>query len=309
MIRVEHLTKQFGDFTAVSDVSFEINEGETFALLGPNGSGKTTTLKCMVGLVLPTAGEITVSGRDIKRNEREAKSLISYLPQRVSFHESLTAREVLKFYCGLRKIPPGRIDEVLDGSRFNFNGFTDKPVSKFSGGMVQRLGLAVACLPDTPILILDEPTISLDPEGAIRFREFLGELKRDGKTIVFSSHVLADVEQLADRVAIMVGGKLATLESVEALREGLMHGCRMRVVLEQPSQRWVETARQAGAATASLEGNLLVITSRAEDRLQILRAIEADGGRIARFATKEQSLEDIYLKYIAQEAKAGEDRA
>ncbi|MCI0387545.1 MAG: ABC transporter ATP-binding protein [Acidobacteria bacterium] len=307
MIRVEHLTKQFGDFTAVSDVSFEINEGETFALLGPNGSGKTTMLKCMVGLLLPTAGEITVSGRDIRRNQREAKSLISYLPQRVSFHESLTAREILKFYCELRKIPHSRIDQVLAGSRFNFNGFTDKPVSKFSGGMVQRLGLAVACLPDAPVLILDEPTISLDPEGAIRFREFLATLKRDGKTIVFSSHVLADVEQLADRVAVMVGGKLAALESVEALREGLMNGCRMRVVLEQPCQRWIETVRSAGAETASLEGNSLVITSRPEDRLRILRAIEAGGGHIARFATEEQSLEDIYLKYIAQEAKAGED--
>jgi ABC-type multidrug transport system ATPase subunit len=307
MIRVEHLTKRFGDFTAVSDVSFEIKEGETFALLGPNGSGKTTTLKCMVGLILPTAGEVSVGGRNIQRDQRQAKSLMSYLPQRVLFHESQTAREVLEFYCKLRRIQPSRIDEVLDGSRFNFNGFTDKPVSKFSGGMVQRLGLAVACLPDAPILILDEPTISLDPEGAIRFREFLAELKRGGKTIVFSSHVLADVEQLADRVAIMVGGKLAALESVETLREGLMHGCRMRVVLDRPSQRWIETARHAGATTAGLEGNSLIITSRAEDRLQILRAIEAEGGRIVRFATREQSLEDIYLKYIAPDPKAGGD--
>src|SRR5262245_45045004 len=196
MIRVEHLTKSFGDFTAVDDVSFEINEGESFALLGPNGSGKTTTLKCLVGLITPTAGRVTVCGADIRQNPREAKRLMSYLPQRVSFHDSLTAREVLKFYCELRKIPASRIDETLHGSRFNFNGFTDKPVGKFSGGMIQRLGLAVACLPDAPILVLDEPTVSLDPEGAIRFREFLVTLKRDGKTIVFSSHVLADVEQL-----------------------------------------------------------------------------------------------------------------
>jgi Cu-processing system ATP-binding protein len=301
MIRAEHLTKSFGDFTAVSDVSFEINGGETFALLGPNGSGKTTTLKCLVGLITPSAGRVTVCGNDLRRNPREAKRLMSYLPQRVSFPDSLTAREALEFYCRLRKIPASRIDETLHGPRFNFNGFGDKPVGKFSGGMIQRLGLAVACLPDAPILVLDEPTVSLDPEGAIRFREFLATLKRDGKTIVFSSHALADVEQLADRVAIMVGGKLAAVESIAALRESLMRSSRMRVILSRPDQHWAEIARQAGAAAANLSDDSLLITSPPEDRLRILQAIEAAGGQVERFATEERSLEDIYLKYIAAE--------
>jgi ABC-2 type transport system ATP-binding protein len=164
--------------------------------------------------------------------------------------------------------------------------------------MVQRLGLAVACLPDAPILLLDEPTVSLDPEGAIRFREFLAGLKAEGKTIVFSSHVLADVERLADRVAIMVGGKLVAVESIAALREELMRSCRMRIVLGNPNPQWTAAAREAGAGEALLEGDALLVTSRAEDRMKVLLAIEAAGGHIARFATEELSLEDIYLNYI-----------
>lgn len=303
MIQVQHLTKKFGKFTAVNDVSFEVREGETFALLGPNGSGKSTTLRCLVGLSTPTAGEIKINGLDLWKNSREAKKLFSYLPQRLSFHETLTAREVMEFYCELRKIPPQRIDELVHNPQFDFNGFSHKLVGELSGGMTQRLGLAVACLPDAPILLLDEPTVSLDPEGALSFREFLASLKTKGKTIVFTSHVLADVERLADRVAILVGGKLVALEAIGALREALTRSCRMRVILHHPSPRLVDAAREAGASEAALEGNVLIITSRAEDRMQILSAVEHAGGQVARFATEELSLENIYLNYISGKSK------
>ncbi len=299
MIQVKGLTKRFGAFVAVDDVSFEINRGETFALLGPNGIGKSTTLKCIVGLTLPTAGQILVDGLDVRTRGREARQRTSYLPQRVSFHDNLSAREVLVFYCRLRKIELGRIDQVLAESNFNFNGFGDKPVGEFSGGMVQRLGLAVTCLPDAPILVLDEPTLSLDPDGALRFREFLATLKRQGKTIVLASHMLAEVEQLADRVGILVGGKLAAVQSIEALRNGLARTCKMEVALCNPSPQWTETALRAGASAATLEGASLCIASSPEQRLAILRAIESAGGKIASFATRDLALEDIYLRYTS----------
>ena len=301
MIQVKNLTKRFGDFVAVESVSLDIEQGETFALLGPNGSGKTTALKCVVGLTHPTSGQIVVGGLDVWRRAREARRLMSYLPQRVSFHDSLTAREVLEFYCRLRRIPFTRIEETLGTANFRFNGFAEKAVSEFSGGMVQRLGLAVACLPNAPVMVLDEPTISLDPEGAIQFREFLAALKREGKTILFSSHMLADVERLADRVAILVGGRVVALQSIAALRDQLMRSSRMRIVLLNPEGRLLEVARASGADSVALEGDSIVLTSRAEDRLDILRAIEAAGGQIARFATEELSLEDIYMKYIHEE--------
>lgn len=218
-IKVQKLTKKFGDFTALDDVSFTVAEGETLALLGPNGSGKTTTLKCLAGLTIPTSGKISIGDHDLRTQPRQAKELMSYLPQRVAFHDQLTAREVLQFYCRLRRLPDQRVEETLSTPNFHFNGFSDKAVSQFSGGMLQRLGLAVACLPNAPVLVLDEPTSSLDPKGAIQFRQFLASLKREGKTIVFSSHLLNEVVQLADRVAIMVEGRLVALEPVSAFHE------------------------------------------------------------------------------------------
>lgn len=220
MIRVHELTKRFGDFTAVDHVSFSVREGETIALLGPNGSGKSTVLKCVAGLVIPTSGEI-VLGKDTAADSEKGRRLLSYLPQRIDFHRCLTAGEVLEFYCRLRHMPLSRIDDVLHRSEFDFNGFSKKRISELSGGMIQRLGLAVACLADAQILLLDEPTVSLDPKGAITFRRFLKQLKEKGKTIIFSSHMLADVAELADRVAILVDGKLVAVESVNELRSDL----------------------------------------------------------------------------------------
>jgi ABC-type multidrug transport system ATPase subunit len=297
-IQVRNLTKKFKTFVAVNDVSFDVERGETFAVLGPNGSGKTTTLKCLVGLTLPTSGNITVEGFDVSRKAREARRLMSYLPQRLNFSDQLTGREVMEFYCRLRRIAPSRIEETLKSPDFHFNGFFDKPVSAFSGGMSQRLGLAIACLPNAPMLVLDEPTVSLDPNGAIEFRKFLASLKREGKTIVFSSHVLADVEQLADRVAIMVGGQLVALRTVAELREELSSNASMRITLARAGREIAEAVTREGATTARFEGNSLVIDARPEDRPRMLRAIEVAGGKILSFSTEEISLEDIYLYYV-----------
>ncbi len=216
MIRVEHLVKSYGTFTAVNDISFHVNHGEVFAMLGPNGSGKTSTMKCIVGLNVPTAGSIHIDGLESQHFPIETRSRISYLPQRVVFPENLTAREVIRFYSRMRRLPQHLADDML--LRAQFNGFSDKPVGEFSGGMIQRLGLAVISLPDAPVLLLDEPTANLDPQGVKRFREFILEQKQKGKTIIFSTHLLAEAEQLADQVGIFVGGRLVACESVDELR-------------------------------------------------------------------------------------------
>ena len=220
MISVDHLTKRFGTFTAVNDISFDVKRGEVFALLGPNGSGKTTTLKSLVGLSIPTAGRIFVNGIDVQSEPKRARALVSYLPQRVSFPDNLTAREVIRFYASMRKLSKEIADEAL--AQGNFNGWSDKNVGEFSGGMVQRLGLAIVSMPQTPVLLLDEPTASLDPHGVKRFREFVLEQKNLGRTVVFSTHLLAEAEQLADRVGIFVQGRMVAQESIEKLRESFL---------------------------------------------------------------------------------------
>ncbi len=176
MIKVDHFTKRYGKFTAVNDISFEVQRGEIFAFLGPNGSGKTTTMKAIIGLSVPTVGRILINGIDVHKHPKEAKRFVSYLPQRVVVPENLTAREVIRFYDRVRKLPRALAGEALANA--NFNGFSDKVVSEFSGGMVQRLGLAVVSMPESPILLLDEPTANLDPVGVKRFREFISDAFR-----------------------------------------------------------------------------------------------------------------------------------
>ncbi len=243
MIEVRGLTKCYGKLRAVDNVSFTVSAAETVALLGPNGSGKTTIMRCIVGLATPSAGEIRIHGIDVRRDPREALKHLSYLPQRIAFPENLTAREVLDFYRRLRKLPDDRAPQAIERARFNGNA--DRAVGELSGGMVQRLGIAVACQAGTPILIFDEPTIGLDPESTIAFREFIASLKRDGKTILFSSHVLADAELLADRVGILVGGRLVALETAAAVAAKFSAG---KLTLEDIYLRYVREANSDPAA-------------------------------------------------------------
>lgn len=213
MIRIENLRKEFGRHVALHDVSFEVQPGECFALLGPNGSGKTTALKCLAGLVLPTSGTVCIGSIDVAKNGRAARRMMSYLPQQVAFPDHLRAREVLEFYAALRRVPAERVDHILE--MLGCTDFSARLVTELSGGMRQRLAIAVACLDDVPLLMLDEPTASLDPESAASFRRLLARMKRSGRTIVFATHVLADVEKLADRIAILVNGRLLAVKTLE----------------------------------------------------------------------------------------------
>jgi Cu-processing system ATP-binding protein len=216
MITVEHLSKSFGSFTAVNDVSFHVPRGEVFALLGPNGGGKTTTLKCFAGLNIPSGGRVRVADIDVRVNPSGAQALVSYLPQRIVFPENLTAREIISFYGTLRGISRDETESSL--AHAGFNGSADNYVGTFSGGMTQRLGLAIVAMAQTPVLLLDEPTANLDPEGVKRFREFVISQREAGRTVVFSTHMLAEVEQLADRAAIFVAGRVVAMEEVRVLR-------------------------------------------------------------------------------------------
>ena len=223
MIRFESFSKSFGAERAVSDLTLAIPPGEIVALLGPNGSGKTTSLKAAAGLIHPTGGGVFVGDRGRPATEPGARLSLSFLPQKVSFPDSLTGREVLDFYRALRGVPRERVDAVLKMS--SLNGASARAVGTYSGGMTQRLGLAVAALPDTPVLLLDEPTAALDPDGLRAFYSLAEQRRREGKTVLFTTHQLGDVERLADRVAILVGGRLVALLTRRALEDWLLaHG-------------------------------------------------------------------------------------
>lgn len=236
-VEVTSLGKRYGAIQAVENVTFAVAPGEAFALLGPNGSGKTTTLKAIAGLVPPTTGRVLVDGIDVWQRPREAKARFSYLPQRVAFAENLTAREVLEFYCRLRRIPAARAEAALERAGLDQAACLAQPVGTFSGGMTQRLGIAVALLAEAPVLMLDEPTASLDPEAAAWLLATIEELKHKGTAVVFSSHVLSDVEAVADRAALLINGKLAAVDRPEGLSRILGSAARPRLAFSDAGTR------------------------------------------------------------------------
>jgi Cu-processing system ATP-binding protein len=207
MISFTGFTKAYGDRVAVEALTIEVGAGEIVALLGPNGSGKTTTLKAAAGLVRPTAGEVRIGTPPRPALDPESRRQLSYLPQRVSFPDALTGREVVEFYRALRNAPPARTDDVLRLAALN--GASDRAVSTYSGGMTQRLGLAVAMVPDADILLLDEPTAALDADGLAAFYDLVEGRRAGGRTVFFTSHYIGDAERLADRCIILVEGRLA----------------------------------------------------------------------------------------------------
>ncbi|MEW6040636.1 MAG: ABC transporter ATP-binding protein [Elusimicrobiota bacterium] len=189
----------------ISDINLEISQGEIFGLLGLNGSGKTTTIKLLVGLLFPTSGKINIFGNTMP--DRKKLSLIGYLPEMPYFQKFFTGRETLEFFLELSgETNSKRINEIID--RMGMSDYIDKRIGEFSKGMMQRLTIAQTLLNDPPLFIFDELVSGLDPMGIHDMRNFVLELKKRGKTIFFSSHLISEVERVCDRVGIIQGGKL-----------------------------------------------------------------------------------------------------
>lgn len=297
MIAYRAFTKRFGVHLAVEALALEVAAGETVALLGPNGSGKTTSLKAAAGLVRPTSGEVLVGQPGRPASEAAARAACSFLPQKVAFPDALTGREVLSFYGALRGAAHERAEAVL---RFaSLNGAGDRAVQTYSGGMIQRLGLAVAVLPDSPILLLDEPTAALDPAGLAAFYELVERRRGEQRTTLFTSHQLGDAERLADRVAVLVEGKLVGLFTERDLASRLADRGSMRVRLEQVTPPVLEAAREACRET-SADGSDLVVPGPSEVRPAVLERIRAAGGIVIGLTAEEGRLDVLYLELVRQ---------
>ena len=300
MIRFEDFSKSFSRQRAVEGLTLAVETGEVVALLGPNGSGKTTSLKAAAGLVHPTAGRVLVgaSGESLRpADEPDARKVLSYLPQRVSFPDALTGREVLDFYRKLRGVSASRVDDALRLA--SLNGSATRTVGTYSGGMVQRLGLAVAVLPDAPVLLLDEPTAALDPDGLCAFYGLVEARRRAGKTVLFTSHQLGDVEQLAGRIAILVDGKLVALLSAGELATRLAERGVMRVRIPVRPEGLLDTVRPL-APEAAWIGEELVVPGPARRRPAVLDALRAAGAEIAGLTAQEGRLEELYRELVQE---------
>jgi len=295
MIRFEDFTKRYGDHTAVEALSFGVEPGEAVALLGPNGSGKTTTLKGAAGLAHPTCGRVFVGEPEQDASSPSARRAISYLPQRVSFPEALTGLEIVEFYRRLRGTDASRSGEVLRLA--SLNGASSRPISTYSGGMIQRLGLAVAALPDAPVMLLDEPTAALDPEGLCAFYGLVDRRRREGRTLLFSSHQLGDVERLADRFLLLIGGRLAASLSRVELSERLSSRGVMRLSLAAMVPGLLPAVRAVAPAVA-WSGGELVVPGPAADRPRVLDIVRSAGGRIVNLVAEEARLDSLYRELV-----------
>lgn len=206
MIRIDHLVKRFGRSYAVQDVSLTLARGDSVALWGANGAGKTTVIRCVLGL-LPYEGTIEIAGLDLRRHGKAARRLIGYVPQELGFYDDLRVHEAIRFFARLKGVTIPGIDEVL--GPVSLGGHERKRIRDLSGGMKQRLALAIALLGEPPILILDEVTASLDACGRDEFVALLGALAGSGRTLLFASHRSEEIATLAKRVITMEGGRIA----------------------------------------------------------------------------------------------------
>ena len=221
MITLEHVTKKYGSFLAVNDISLEINSGEIFAFLGVNGAGKTTSIRMMTGILRPTSGNIFLGGYNLLTEPLKAKSIVGYVPDRPNLYPKLTGREFLYFICDLysmgTKEADRRIDEVLE--EYRLIEWQDELIESFSHGMKQRLATCAALVHNPKVLIVDEPMVGLDPHGAKMLKEAFKRYASEGMTVFLSTHSLNVAEEVADRMAIIQKGSILTAGTLSEIRD------------------------------------------------------------------------------------------
>ncbi|MBP1911012.1 ABC transporter ATP-binding protein [Thermococcus stetteri] len=298
-IVVENLMKSYGDFKAVDGLTFDVKEGEVFGFLGPNGAGKTTTILSMLGIIIPDGGRIEILGMDMSREPIRIKERIGYLPENATIYGELTAWKNLEFFANFYRMSTSekekRITELL--KRVGLWDVRYRKAKTFSKGMKQRLLLAQTLINDPDLLILDEPTSGLDPEGAHLVKEVIREAKDKGKTVFFSSHILSEVEELSDRVGIIVRGRLKAVGPIGEIKRQFMEleGYEIKVETKEPIP---EVQHELITRVERLAPNRIIIFARSDIREWLSKYLTSRGVTILSLEVEEPSLEDVFMRTI-----------
>lgn len=315
MIQVEHLTKRYGSHLAVDDISFEVEEGIVYGLLGPNGAGKSTTMNILTGYLSATSGTVSIDGHDILEEASAAKACVGYLPEQPPLYVDMTPREYLMFVAELKKVKradrAAQVEQAMD--RTGLAEMEHRLIKNLSKGYRQRVGLAAALLGSPKVIILDEPTVGLDPAQVIEIRSLIKELGKD-HTVILSSHILSEVSTLCDKVLIIAKGKLVAQGTPEELAQRLTAGSSLNItalgeadavmnaLLTVPGVSEVQiTGQQNGETSATVQ------VPQGEDlRAAVSAALAAAGCPVLGLTTASMSLEDVFLQLTAQ---AGDEEA
>ncbi len=308
MVEVENLRKVYGDLAAVDGVSFTARPGEVFGLLGPNGAGKTTTIGCICGLLTPTAGHVRVMGRDIARDGAEARRPLGVVPQELALYDDLSATENLSYWGGAQGLRGSALRE-RGREALELTGLLDRarePVKRFSGGMKRRLNFACGIVHQPRVLLLDEPTVGVDPQSRIRLLDLVRAQAKAGACVLYTTHYMEEAENLCDRIAIVDGGKIIAQGTLPELRAML----RQRDVLRLTGSFRVEPATAALRRLADLEviqaeESLLVVSlADASVRLPaVFDALRGSGAEVRGTTLTQPSLESLFIRLTGKDLR------
>jgi Cu-processing system ATP-binding protein len=297
VIEAHGVAKHFGGVRAVDGVDLVVEQGEIFGLIGHNGAGKSTLFRLMLGLLPPTAGEILIQGRPARGAAfRQVRRSIGYLPENVVFYDNLTGMETLHFFAKLKGASRSEYGPLLE--KVGLQHAAQRRVAGYSKGMLQRLGFAQALIGQPSLLFLDEPTNGLDPEGIRDFYGILRELKARGVTAILTSHILAEIQERVDRLAIMKNGRIHAVGTVQSLREGIDLPLRFDVRVGNGQMERVHAALSYLPVEAiEVNDAIIRLRCRREAKMSVLAALSSVGAGVTDLDIREPTLEDVFFGY------------
>jgi ABC-2 type transport system ATP-binding protein len=306
VVECRDLTKQYGSFTAVDHLNLTVRKGEVFGLLGPNGAGKTTTILMLLGLTEPTGGSVRVLGLDPARQPLSVKARVGYLPDQVGFYDNLTARENLSYIAKLNGIREPEMSRRINAAleQVGLSQVADRRVKTFSRGMRQRLGVAEVLIKQPQLIIMDEPTLALDPEAVREFLDLIRQLKTSGITMLLSSHLLQQVQAVCDRVGLFHKGRMVLEGTVSELAQRVLGGA-YRIHLEVEGGDAVAAALRElpGVLNVSQEGTRFYnVEARSDLRAEVARKVIEVGGRLLGLSVDTPGLDEVYARYFKKGA-------
>jgi ABC-2 type transport system ATP-binding protein len=301
MIETFNLTKNYDQKAVVNNLNLKVDAGEIFGFLGPNGAGKTTTMKMLLGLIQPTSGTGKVAGFDIVKQVLDVRRNCGVLPDPAGFYDNLTARQNLKFYGSLYNIDGKNLDEKVKAT-LELVGLKDakeKKIGKFSKGMRQRFGVAQAIVHDPPVLMFDEPTAGIDPQGAEDFRALMREMKAKGKTVFLTSHVMPEVEAICDRIGIIINGEMKICGNVDQLVDqySRRQGYQLKLKVKDIDEGAVRNSLKDIANIYSIVRNngFFMVNAKEDVSEDVARSIIREKGIIVDLESYRPSLNEIFL--------------